>query len=229
MKKTILYYKRPVLIAALGILVSILAGVSIMLLTGDRERSYMLIYQVDTKVLSESEIEDMANKYLIPTLKQQVPEKDLEFNWQHSTDSIQVSTVTDSQTIRKLREFNKVIELQLPAYVKQIELVQRSKSTKALQQLRHMLMKYIDDNDGKLPDSLSELKQYDVSGSLPWLLANIQYFRDDKALSDLRKPIAYDKRLLQKGNGTNVLFFGKHVGFFRPEKLEELGIFPTHE
>ena len=39
-----------------------------------------------------------------------------------------------------------------------------------------------------------------------------------------QKVLAYDKTLLKKGAGTNVLFANAHVEFIKPDQLQNLGI-----
>jgi hypothetical protein len=228
MKQATPFYKQTFFIMFVSIFILILLIVVITFLTSDRnkpEQSVTLSYEIDTRTMSKKEVEDLVNEYLIPTLKKQVSNGEPDFTWQYNETGIQVFTVTDAQTINNLKKFNTVIKLQLPAYVKIKEIAQRQKSEKKLQQLADMLAKYTVGNNEKYPISLDELKQYDVENLLPWLHENIEYLNKGKDMSDHPDiAIAYDKRLLEKGTGTNVLFIGGLVNFVRPNELEKLGI-----
>ncbi|MBA7603106.1 hypothetical protein ES703_10210 [subsurface metagenome] len=58
-----------------------------------------------------------------------------------------------------------------------------------------------------------------------WILDNVAYLgKGKKARTPPDAVIAYDRTLLKKGNGTNVLFNDHHVEFRTPEQLEKLGI-----
>jgi prepilin-type processing-associated H-X9-DG protein len=84
-----------------------------------------------------------------------------------------------------------------------------------------------DDEKGRLPDALQQLHEGDYVSEkdLTWLLENIEYLGKGKTAADAPDTvIAYDKTLLRKGKGTNVLFLDGHVAFERPEQLEKLGI-----
>jgi hypothetical protein len=82
--------------------------------------------------------------------------------------------------------------------------------------------------DKKFPQTLDELEPYFNDKEIfSWLLKNVEYLgldleRDKVDIS--KTPIAYDKTLLKKGEGTNVLFVNGLVEFCRPEELGELGI-----
>jgi len=230
MKQATPFYKQTFFIAVVSIFILILLIVIITFLTSRRnkpEQSVTLSYEIDTRTMSKKEVEDLVNEYLIPTLKKQVSERELDFTWQYNETGIQVFTVTDAQTVNNLKKFNTVIKLQLPAYVKVKEIAQRQKSEKKLQLLTVMLAKYAASNNGKYPISLDELKQYDDESLLPWLHENIEYLGKGKAMGDHPDiAIAYDKRPLEKGTGTNVLFIDGLVNFVRPNELEKLGIVP---
>lgn len=82
--------------------------------------------------------------------------------------------------------------------------------------------------DKKFPQKLDDLEMYfDDKEIFSWLLKNVEYLgaglEADK-IDVSKTPIAYDKTLLKKGEGTNVLFVNGLVEFCRPEELGELGI-----
>ena len=101
-------------------------------------------------------------------------------------------------------------------------------SAEKLKGLGRALIVYAnDDEEGRFPDTLEELHQGDYVSEkdLEWLLENIGYLGKGKTATDSPgTAIAYDKALLRKGKGTNVLFLDGHVAFERPEQLEKLGI-----
>lgn len=106
-----------------------------------------------------------------------------------------------------------------------MELVQRQESSKKLQELGRMLLIYINDHNGKYPDSLDEIETYDSDRLLAWSLENVEYL--GKGIVAPRTPqavIAYDKRLLGKTGSTNILFNNTHVQYCKPDRLEKLGI-----
>ena len=227
MKQATPFYKQTFFIAFVSIFILILLIVVITFLTSRRnkpEQSVTLSYEIDTRTMSKKEVEDLVNEYLIPTLKKQVSDRELDFTWQYNETGIQVFTVTDAQTINNLKKSNTVIKLQLPAYVKIKELAQRQESARKLQQLALMLRKYAQDNKETLPNSLDRLRKYDADDLLAWVSENVAYLGKDISSSDLSLPIAYDKRLLEKGIGTNVLFNDGAERFARPAELERLGI-----
>ncbi len=89
---------------------------------------------------------------------------------------------------------------------------------------------YMTDNERKFPQTLDDLKIY-FSGKnkeiFSWLLKNVEYLGADLEPDkvDISKtPIAYDKTLLKKGEGTIVLFVNGLVEFCKPARLKKLGI-----
>jgi len=86
------------------------------------------------------------------------------------------------------------------------------------------------DHGGKFPDTLVEMKEYieaEKEGDPEWMLENVMYVAAGKA-SAYREPhraiAAYDRTLLERDTGTNVLFLDSHVEFIPAEQLEERGI-----
>lgn len=226
MKHVIPFYKQLLFVVIIGVF--ILFVVVITFLTSDRnklEQSLTLSYEIDTRTMSKKEVQDLVNEYLIPTLKKQVSDGELDFTWQYNETGIQVFTVTDAQTINNMKKFNKVIKLQLPAYVKIKELAQRQRSSRKLEKLGRMLREYGEDNNDTLPDSLDELRQYDADDLLAWVSENVAYLGKGKTpASPPNTVVAYDKTLLTEGKGTNVLFLDGHVTFRTPQQLKKVGI-----
>jgi len=104
-------------------------------------------------------------------------------------------------------------------------LARREKSRNMLHQLAVALWVYADDHDLKMPAGLNELRPYIKSDAVfRWAVDNVQYINQGTRTPDPDVPTAYDKTMIQTGEGTNVLFSDAHVGFLTPEELEELGI-----
>lgn len=98
------------------------------------------------------------------------------------------------------------------------------RSGEKLSRLGKAVVMYADDHNGKLPGTLQELKPY-IEQDFQWLLNNVEYLGKGKIAADAPDTaVAYDKTLLEKLNGTNVLFLDAHVEFLKPEELERLGI-----
>ncbi len=105
------------------------------------------------------------------------------------------------------------------------EFATRMESAKKLSNLGKALLEYANDYVDKYPDSLHRLTDYLNVEELTWVLANIEYLAHGKHLASRPDTIiAYDKKLLAKGKGTNVLYNDFHVGFEKVEKLKKLGI-----
>ena len=105
-----------------------------------------------------------------------------------------------------------------------VEQQERVNSAQKLSRLGKAVVMYAADNNGKMPATLKELKPYLGGDDFKWLIENVRYFGKGQESKEPDTPIAYDKTLLEKGNGTNVLFLDGHVGFLTPEELERLGI-----
>ena len=102
----------------------------------------------------------------------------------------------------------------------------RVESARKLAKLRNLLLLYANDNEDKYPDSLKDLRLYQGKDQdFKWLLENVEYLGRGKTTAvQPDVPIAYDKTLLAKGEGTNVLFNDSHIAFEKPKRLEKLGI-----
>ena len=108
------------------------------------------------------------------------------------------------------------------------EIQKRVYSAKKLSNLGKALLIYANDHEDKYPDSLHHLSEYLNLGELKWVLANVKYLAHGKTIAVRPDTIiAYDKRLLAEGKGTNVLFNDSHVELVKPERLKELGISAT--
>ncbi|MBC8471711.1 MAG: M48 family metalloprotease [Planctomycetes bacterium] len=86
---------------------------------------------------------------------------------------------------------------------------------------------YADDHDDNLPESIQELKPYLLDErDFDWFRDNVEYF--DKGKTAQRNatyiPIAYDKTLLEKADGTNVLFLDSSVRFRQRSDFEQLNL-----
>ena len=95
-----------------------------------------------------------------------------------------------------------------------------------LSNLGKALLIYANDNEDKYPDTLQEVKSYlRDKNDFNWIIENVEYPGSGKSVVVPAKVvIAYDKTLLDKGEGTNVLYNSAHVAFEKPEQLEKLGI-----
>lgn len=107
-------------------------------------------------------------------------------------------------------------------------LKQQLESVEKLKELGSALSTYCKGNTGKSPPSLGDLKSYDVEEELlAWAAEHVEYLGSGE-ISPVYEPagvaIAYDKALLEKASGTNVLFYDGHVEFCLLKKLEALGI-----
>ena len=104
----------------------------------------------------------------------------------------------------------------------------RVESAKKLSNLGKSLLIYANDHDDKYPDSMHEMRGYLRTEDFAWTWQNVEYLAHGKTIA-VRPDIiiAYDKKLLTKEKGTNVLFNDSHVEFVKPERLKELGISAT--
>ncbi|MHC4239096.1 MAG: M56 family metallopeptidase [Planctomycetota bacterium] len=113
----------------------------------------------------------------------------------------------------------------------QMVLPDHSVSLEKLRQLGKALIIYAnDDEQGRFPNILTQLQQRDYieQKDLAWYLENVEYVGKGKTAADPPDAVlAYDRSLLEKGEGTNVLFNDTHVAFTRPEQLEKLRIIIT--
>ncbi len=108
---------------------------------------------------------------------------------------------------------------------KNAERDERDRSEGNLNRLGQGLRVYGNHNENQLPPSLAEIRQHlGREERYQWLVENVEYlgagllFSQSSALV-----VAYDRALLTKGKGTNVLFLDGHIEFVEPEKLAKLG------
>ena len=105
------------------------------------------------------------------------------------------------------------------------EITERMESAKKLSNLGKALLIYANDHDDKYPNSLLTFSEHMNWQDFSWIRQNVEYLASGKTPADPPDTvIAYDKKLLAKGNGTNVLYNDCHVGFVKPKALEKLGI-----
>ena len=229
-KRETALHKHPILIVIIGAVILSALVLLIIFVRGRRatsEHSITLTYEIDIARLSKSEIEDLANDYLIPTLQARVPGQDLHLRWHSNGKGIHILAVSDAQTIKKLKQLNRVVELELPAYLKIKNAADGQESAKNLKRLGQILTEYARRNNEKYPASLDELRPYDASNLSAWLLNNVEYLGKAKTLRDPpRTPIAYDRTQLRKDKGANTLFNDMLVTFVKLSELQKLGIAP---
>ena len=221
------FHKKSVFILILGIL-TLFLFVSIIALINSgnktRDQTLVLTYEIDIQKLSELEISEITEKYILPTLQDPCSEEQVHLSWKHTHQGIKVIALGKAQGIKFVKKADRLVRLQLPAFIRIMELAQRQESKSKMQILLRMLRQYKEDGNDKLPDSLDELKKYDADNTLSWILENIEYLGRGKSFPLMQGPIAYDKSILAKGDGTNVLYAAGIVYFTNPIKLEKLGI-----
>lgn len=102
----------------------------------------------------------------------------------------------------------------------------RRASATQLSALGKALLIYANDYDDRFPNDMTDLTRVEIHPTLlSWLRENVTYLGKGVTVADRPDcPLAYDKTLLMKGNGTNVLYLDSHVAFEKPERLAELGI-----
>ena len=120
---------------------------------------------------------------------------------------------------------NKRNRTEAAARLRANELGRRSTSIAKLRRLGLMLVIYINDHNGKYPNSLEEIKPYDKDEVLAWTLENVRYLGAGKntAVSP-QAVIAYDKTLRKEERGTTVLYNDGHTEFVKTSQLKRLGI-----
>lgn len=111
------------------------------------------------------------------------------------------------------------------------EMARRVESGKKLFTLVKALLVYANEDEAsRYPDTLRDLEEGDYLDKdiLNWALENVEYLGEGKTPADNPGTVlGYDRNLLQKGDGTNVLFLDCHVAFVEPDELEEFGIRAT--
>ena len=105
------------------------------------------------------------------------------------------------------------------------EKIRRVESARKLSSLGKALLIYANDHDDKYPNSLFTFSKHMKWQDFNWIRQNAEYLASGKTLANRPDTIiAYDKTLLSKGKGTNVLYNDCHVGFVKGEGLKKLGI-----
>jgi prepilin-type processing-associated H-X9-DG protein len=98
-------------------------------------------------------------------------------------------------------------------------------SVGTLMYLSRILFDYSQTHNDSLPNNLVELGKLDRAETIK---TDIEYIAPNKKIvydaNNKFVPMAYDKSLLKKGQGTNVLFLDSHIEFVKSEALKKLGI-----
>ena len=114
----------------------------------------------------------------------------------------------------------------LAAQFRDEKIQKRIESANKLSDLGKALLIYASDYDEKYPDTLEEIKSYlESEQDFQWISENVEYPGKGKSIAiSPQEVVAYDKTLLEKGEGTNVLYNDLHVKFENTERLVKLGI-----
>jgi hypothetical protein len=99
---------------------------------------------------------------------------------------------------------------------------ERLNSMSRLKQMGTALMLYSVDHNETFPKNIAELKPY-LDSNMAWIFGNVSY-RKIAVASRPDTPMAFDRTMFSKGNGTAVLYNDGHVEFVHPDKLAKLGI-----
>jgi len=108
-----------------------------------------------------------------------------------------------------------------------LDIENRWNSAQNLSDLGKAMLIFACNHDDRYPQNLDELSKADWFGKaeLDWLKENVEYLgHREKPTSRPASVLAYDKTLLEKGEGTNVLYNDCSVSFEKTEKLKKLGI-----
>jgi len=143
-----------------------------------------------------------------------------------TTKVITPPTIAKSRAERQKENEQKPLQVQAKEDFELPEITKRIESGKKLSNLGKALLIYANDHDDKYPDSLRQLSDYFKKvEDFHWVLENVAYLASGKTLAVRPDTvIAYDKKLLIKEKGTNVLYNDCHVGFEKTEELKKLGI-----
>lgn len=106
------------------------------------------------------------------------------------------------------------------------EFDQLASSAKRLKCVGLFVQMYAGDHNGRLPDTLPELKAYvENEHDFQWIADNVEYLGKGVTTADSpNRVIAYDRTLTKKGKGTNVICLDGSAAFRSPAELQELGI-----
>ena len=219
--------KKVLILLIIGTILVVLAVLQFVRTTiRDRQtRPFTLRRQLDMSRLPKEQREKFVRTNLSYVLDPN--EERTQVEWQVTHNLVEVSGIADRRTIHRLEACLRAIELQLPALHRINYLRRRQVSDKKLKYLSRILQKYAKDHDETFPDDLSDLRVYDSEKHLGWLIEHCEYLGRGKSLNDsLTIPLAYDKLLLDEGEGTNVLFPDTLTLYVKLDELRELGILP---
>ena len=100
----------------------------------------------------------------------------------------------------------------------------RMRSAEILRNLGGAALFYTITHENRLPDRIEDLPE-EPGLAKSWLAENVMYLgKHMRTHSEPDTPIAYDRTLLQAGQGTNVLYLDTRVVFEGTERLKTLGI-----
>jgi hypothetical protein len=107
-----------------------------------------------------------------------------------------------------------------------VESVQIYQSAQQMNRFGRSLLFYASEHDDRFPPSLEEIKKYaDNEEHYRWIMENVTYLGAGLTTAQpSSRPAAYDKTLLAKGKGTNVVFPDSRIELVEPEKLMRLGL-----
>jgi prepilin-type processing-associated H-X9-DG protein len=105
---------------------------------------------------------------------------------------------------------------------------QLASSVKRLKYVGLFVQKYAADHNGRLPDTLPELKAYvDTEQDYQWIVDNVEYLGKGMTTADSpTRVIAYDRTLMNKGKGTNAVYLDGSVAYRSPAELNDGGLIP---
>jgi beta-lactamase regulating signal transducer with metallopeptidase domain len=103
----------------------------------------------------------------------------------------------------------------------------RLRSAQSLDRLSKAMLVYANDHADKLPESIEDVCEELDKAIVERLRQDVAYLGMGVFATDAPgRVIAYDKTLLARGNGTNVLYLDARVVFEKADKLKKLGIPP---
>ncbi len=107
------------------------------------------------------------------------------------------------------------------------KLTEHPESVEKLKSLGRAMFMYANDYDDKFPGTLQDTQGFVGSVELKWLVENVEYRGKGKTTFDPPGiAVAYDKTVLEKGEGTIVLYADSHVAYESPKTLVKIGIIP---
>ena len=108
------------------------------------------------------------------------------------------------------------------------QLTKHPNSVAKLKALGKAVLMFSNDYEEKYPDALQGVREFVEDDVLTWCEENVTYL--GKGMTTADPPnivVAYDKTLLEKGDGTLVLYNDSNVAFESSRQLEKLGIKPV--